>query len=396
MRNYLVVGAGVSGLTAAFELAEQGNEVTVLESDSAVGGKVLSYCCKATDECSRCGVCVAHTQIHSSIQHPRIRIITGAEIISVVNRGGKITAQVNRLNPSLDVKKCIWCDACISACPEGCIGKYSRGELIQYRIDFKKCRIHRGQHCLECAEVCPSKAVFVQSESTRLTFSADGALITIGHEPYDAERKIRFGYRRHRKVITGLEAEEILSLRSYLYNPGERVAFIQCVGSRDPQIGRNYCSSVCCAYAMRLAQMLQYKNKDAEIAIYYIDLQNFDKTFTAFRKNLVKGGVHLIRGIPFRIDETSQGTLRLLTENTANGGEDKAEYDVVVLSVGLGPSAGAPHIAGLFGLESDEFGFLSSKKENVFLSGTCNEPMSIPECMLSARAVVLEMGKLRS
>jgi len=392
MGKILIVGSGISGCTTAFELAQQGNTVEIIESSNSIGGKVLSYGCKATDECSRCGVCVAHTEINNAFHHHNVNINVGATINSVVNNG-KIAANITINNPSIDYNKCISCDSCIHACPTNCITKYKRGELVQYIINYDHCLLQKGQQCTVCSDVCPTHAILSTKKESELTITADTALIATGHKIYDAEKKVRFGYGRIKNVITGLEAEEILKRQTYLGEPSNNIAFVQCVGSRDPQIGRNYCSSICCAYALRLAKMIKYYHKEAQITIYYIDIQNFDKVFTSWHRELVKSGVNFVRGIPFNIEQTNNGKLKLHIENMDNS-VIVAEHDIAVLSVGLGPADDSKRMKDLFNLETDEFGFFSSKTKNVFVSGTCAKPQSIPESMALARAIAHEMDKL--
>jgi heterodisulfide reductase subunit A len=390
MSKYLVIGAGISGCTAAHALANQGHQVDVIDSSNAIGGAILGYTCKATDECSRCGVCVAHTQLHNTLKHPDITVTVGASLQSVT-QNGSLSTTVSRQNPSISHQECIACDACIRPCPEQCITRIQRGELVQYAIDYAACRLHKGESCSICADACPTKAIFAQTATTEMSISSDKALIATGHDPYDATKKIRFGYGRLDNVITGAEAEEILSRQTYLRNSEDSIAFIQCVGSRDPRIGRNYCSSVCCAYAMRLARVIKYRNSDTPVTIYYIDFQNFDKTFTLFKKGVEESGVHFFRGIPFNIEYSSSSEkLRLRIENM-NGEDTIVEHDMVVLSVGMGPAIESEKIAGLFSLTRDDFGFFSSPSPQVFVSGTCKEPLSIPDSMTAARAIAVEM-----
>ena len=391
MGKYAIIGAGISGCTAAIELAGQGHEVTLFETKSVIGGAILDYACKATDECSRCGVCVALTQIFQALQHQRITTILGASIQAVNKHDTRLDLRITRNNPTIDYRACTSCDRCISACPEECITKIHRGELIQYRIDYEKCLLHQGKACGVCAESCPQQAISVKSPLAEMTFSSDAVLIAAGHAPYNAAHHVRFGYGRLDKVITGIEAEEILGRQSSLGSPSEDIAFIQCVGSRDPRIGRNYCSSVCCAYALRLARMIKYRHPETSVTIYYIDIQHFDKTFSLFRKSVEESGVRFVRGLPFLIDRAGNGKLKLHIENME--GEDTiVEHDRVVLSVGMGPADDASQCASLFGLQRDQFGFFtSSSRPNVFVSGTCQEPQSISESMTAARASALEM-----
>ena len=109
MKSALVVGAGVTGCSAALELARRGTSVTVLERSGRLGGKVLSYCCKATDSCSRCGVCIAHDAIAEAIRHPKIRFLPNAAIESVDDSGARISVTATVAGPRIDLRACIDC-----------------------------------------------------------------------------------------------------------------------------------------------------------------------------------------------------------------------------------------------------------------------------------------------
>jgi heterodisulfide reductase subunit A len=400
MSKYLILGSGISGCTAGLELARLGHEVQIIERENRFGGKVLDYCCKATDGCSRCGVCVATSELHEALHHPGVQLTVGAGLTEV-DTGARLSARVVRNNPAVDYKRCLACDACVSACPVGCITRLSKGELVQYAVDFERCLLHQGKSCSACADACPAGAISAGAAQSPLSFSPDRVLVATGHQSYEAARKVRFGYGRLEGVLTGEQAEEILTREMSLGSPSDRVAFIQCVGSRDPKEGRNYCSSVCCAYALRLARMLKYRSPESQITVYYIDLQSFDKNFTTLRNELHELGVRFVRGIPFRVERSAAGTLELLIDDPAGGaaGASTVEVDRVVLSVGMEPDREAARVAELFGLERNEFGFFpgpnapsGDAKEKVFVCGTCREPQTISDAMASARAVALQMS----
>ena len=328
MKRYLVIGSGVAGGTAAGELARQGHRVFILESAGRIGGKVLSYCCKATDSCSRCGVCVAHARIADALRHPRISVMTGARIEKVENGGGATVVSGFFSNPSIAHSMCTDCGACTEVCPAGSISRYSRGGLTFIAIDYASCLLHNGKKCSACADACPAGAIRTAGgPKRRFTVAADGVLIATGHETFNPIVKARLGYGRLPGVMTGLEAEQVLSRQDWLPAPvnggggdsagvpARSVAFIQCVGSRDPRLKRNFCSSVCCAYALRMSRMLKARNPDMDITVYYIDIQNFDKVFTPFRAELDRMGIRFVRGIPSAVTRTGGQRLSLLIED---------------------------------------------------------------------------------
>ena len=395
MARYLVIGGGVTGLSAALDLATSGHDVEVVERKSVVGGEVLAYCCKATDSCARCGVCVAHRRIAEALRHPRVRVHTGSTLTAADTGGDRIALQIACALPSIDYRLCVGCDRCAEACPEKCITRVARAELLQYRIDHSSCRLHRGIACTACVDACPAGAVTAGASGRRESLTARACLVATGHEPFAAADKPRYGYGRVGGVITGREAEEILSRAGALGENVKSVAFVQCVGSRDPAAGRPWCSAACCAYAVRLARMLRHRDPASEVTVYYIDLQSFDKCFPGFRDEVSALGVELVRGVPFRMDETSDGRVRVSVE-AQGAAPSTREHDRVVLSVGLGPASGSASLAALLGLGSDSAGFFRSAAPNVLVAGTCARPQTIPECIGEAAAMAGRMQGLAS
>ena len=392
MGRIVIVGAGITGSTAALELARLGHSVSVLEASNRIGGKVLDYCCKATDECTRCGVCVAHTAIAEAMAERKVTFHTGVTIDDVRSLPKTTRLTATQKQPTVTHSKCTQCNACVAACPAKCITKYDRGGLVQYIIDHDACLRSKGKRCMACVTACPTGAISGAARSTQLDVSADAVLVATGHEAYDPAGKAHLGYSRLDNVITGEQAEEILSRQDFLCSPTEDVAFVQCVGSRDPEIGRNYCSAVCCSYATRMAKVLKYRNPKSRVTVYFIDLQNFDKAFTDFRRRLVDQGVELVRCVPCVIERTAEGKLRLEAE-AADGGRIIAEHDAVVLSTGIGPNRNVEHVARQFGLDRDEFGFLKSGPR-VVVAGTCAAPQSINDSMAAAKAVAAELSSM--
>jgi heterodisulfide reductase subunit A-like polyferredoxin len=388
MSRFLIVGAGISGCSAAVQLAEDGHQVLLLDRASGAGGKITEYGCKATSACSLCGVCMAAARIRQALDRKEITFLPSAFLREVNNDGRTIFVQVEQDSPRIDYRRCLRCDRCVSACAQGCVRKVVCGELVEYRIDRRGCPADGS--CRECAAACPAGAITIGEKPDVHNLQADAVLVSSGHQPFRAAEDLRFGYGLFPAVLTAVEAEALLRGSKSLDPEVKSIAFIQCVGSRDPRRKRNYCSGVCCGYALRLARMIRYFNPEVDVSVYYIDLQNFDKTFTLLKKELIDAGIHFRRCIPGRIEQKCGGALTLHFESEA-GEPDQAQHDRVILSVGLGPEENAPELAGLFGLEQNREGFFSSRLPNVYVSGTCERPASISECMTRAAVTAARM-----
>jgi len=396
MSTYIVVGSGVAGCAAALAFAKAGNKVELLEAEGRIGGKVLSYCCKATDSCSRCGVCTAHDLFAQILAHPGVAIRTAVDLRTVREAGGRTSVRVGASGPWIDPKACIDCGRCVPACPSRAIRRYARGGVSFHHIEGTQCADAPDAPCPSCRNACPTGAIHAADPAGTLK-KADGVLLALGHRPFDPALKPRLGYGRFPNVFTGAEAEEILSRRTTLTRADaastaapRSVAFIQCVGSRDPLLKRNWCSAVCCAYALRLARLLAHRDPGAEITVYAIDVQDFDKALTPLRAELEAKGVKIVRGVPSSVDSAAGGRLRLLVEDPKSGART-AEHDAVVLSVGLGPDPRARATAARFGLDPDADGFLPEGGGGVRAAGTCAAPQGIPGSMAQGRAAALEL-----
>jgi heterodisulfide reductase subunit A len=235
-------------------------------------------------------------------------------------------------------------------------------------------------------ETCPDGAVNLEGEPEEISVSADAVVIAGGYQAFDPNEKPRFGYGRVPGVITALELDSMLRMNNFSpAGPNGDVhsaAFIQCVGSRDVRLGRNYCSTVCCGYALRMARLLRHRFPGFEPSMFYMDIQTFDRDFEA-RLKAAAEEVRLIRAIPSEIrrGDDDRPVLVFQSEDTERFVES---YDLVVLSIGISPSKSSGMLSGLFGVEMNEDGFLgrggedvATNVEGVFLAGTIQGPGSI-------------------
>jgi len=266
-----------------------------------------------------------------------------------------------------------------------------------------RCLAGQVEGCIECGECerrCEAKAIVYGQKEETLDVNVGAIILSPGYEVFNASVKPEFGYGRFPNVITALEFERILSasgpysgqvLRPYDRTHPKRIAFIQCVGSRDFE--RDYCSSICCMYATKEAIIAkEHAGADLECDIFFMDMRAFSKGFEEYYERAKQLGVNYIRFRPAAVEEnpeTRNLTIKYVVEN-----EKKAsrEYDMVVLSTGIQPPCHAEKISQTFGIDLNEYQFcrtstfrpVESNREGIYVAGPFAEPKDIPETVTEA------------
>ena len=394
-KHVLVVGAGISGIASALELADEGFSVCLIEKEAAIGGYAASFCCKATDVCSKCSVCVVPQRIKEAAIHPQILLLTDSTVQKVSGEVGDFRVAITQRPRYIDTERCIACGLCADVCPVEPKAVYlpsAEAVPFSYVLDERLCVRFKGEDCNLCRESCPTKAVSFEPDPKRQELKVGAIIIATGFDVFDAKRKGTLGYGRYPNVLTGLDLERMFNREGSVKLPSngkkpQNIAFIQCVGSRDEDIGNGYCSQVCCKYAMRFARLLRYQNPEAEVTIFYIDLQTAGKGFGEFYEES-KETIRFIRGIPVEICETPSGSLEVRYEDLSEGRVTRQDFDLVVLSVGITPRKDSWEVARTLGINLGEHGFFDTSDplestatnvEGIFLAGTCQGSKDIPD-----------------
>ena len=337
-KHVAIIGGGITGIAAAEELSRREISVTIVEKSSYVGGHASRLSCKATEACVKCGACMVHDHLARIAGRKNIHLLTETRIVDVDQTAG-----------------------------------FSLG----YR-----------------SQPAPNDAIEPDTEGRSGQLQADAVLISSGFMPYDPTGK-PYGYGRFPDVITTLDAEQILQTHGSLIRPSDgaapkRIAFIQCVGSRDKRIGHPWCSRICCGSSLKTAGLVLHQHPETAVTFFYIDVQSFGKDFQIYYDRIQRK-VRLVRAIPGGIVADENGCLNLAYFDPDTNRSIEAPYDMAVLAVGLSPSADNRQLAALLGIDLDEYGFFKADglasdaiSRGIFSAGASLAPMSIADSIESA------------
>ncbi|MDD1748001.1 MAG: FAD-dependent oxidoreductase, partial [Methanomassiliicoccales archaeon] len=231
-----------------------------------------------------------------------------------------------------------------------------------------------------------------------------------GYEVFDAALKKEYGYGEFKNVVSSLEFERILSatgpFQGHVVRPSDhitpqKVAFLQCVGSRDEKVGNNYCSSVCCMYALKQAIIAQEHTQGLKPTIFFMDVRAFGKEFEDYRARAENEyGIKMFKGVRVAsVDEDPE--TKKLTVRYSNGADIFSEdYDLVVLSVGFEPPADAHKLSDVLGFKLNKYGFadtevfspLSTSRKGIYVTGAFSAPKDIPQSVAEASGAASKAG----
>jgi len=423
--DVLVVGGGISGIQAALDLGDTGFRVYLVDKSPAIGGKMSQL--DKTFPTNDCSMCIESPKFIECSRHPNIDILTNTEVVRVEGKAGTFRISLNRKPRYVLEDKCTGCTTCFEYCPVQVPDPYNQNlslskaihihfsqavPLISY-IDPETCLYLQDEKCNICVGVCKTNAIDLHQKPEKLEVEVGAVVLSPGYEPFDPAVRGDYGYGKIKNVVTSLEFERILSAtgpyEGEIRRPSDgkhpqRIAWIQCVGSRQVIPGGNtYCSSVCCAYTQK--QVILTKDHYAEIdaAVFHNDIRAFGKDFERYYQRAANlPGVRFIRSyvsIGKEIPESKNVTIRYATDAA---GVKEEEFDLVVLSVGLSPPRDAADLASKFGIELNSYGFCKTNPVNpvetsrpgIFVSGAFQGPVDIPESVVSASAANALCGQL--
>lgn len=416
-RSVAVIGGGVAGIEAALTLADSGIKVYLIEKNPTIGGHMATL--NEVFPTNDCSICILAPKMSDVWNHENIEVITNAEIDEINGSVGNFRIKVIKHPRYVDESKCKGCiDDCSSVCPVEIPNEFDYGIGVRKAIYIpipQSTPLYAAidwEHCIGCRlceKACQPKAVDFSQQPETLEIKAGAIIVATGYKIFDARRKTEYGYGRFKNVITTIELERLLSASGptmgRLLRPSDstvpkRIAFIQCVGSRDEKTNK-YCSRVCCMVSLKNAYAIKERYHDAEITIFYIDIRAFGRMYEEFYRRVQEAGVRFIRGKVGEIIENENGNLIVSYESTLEGEVREEEFDLVVLSIGI---EGNRDVATKLGLGIGEDGFFEvahpklrpaeTNVKGIFLAGCASGPRDIQDSVASAGLAAAKAAQL--
>ena len=322
-------------------------------------------------------------------------------------------------------EKCTGCTTCVEYCPVEYPDKFNQGisqnkavhvyfsqaiPLISY-ID-ESCIYLKEKKCKICEGVCQNDAIDLNQKAEKVNVNVGAIILSSGIKPYNPEVKDEYRYREFQNVITSMDYERLLSstgpyegevLRTSDKKHPQKLAWIQCVGSRRVTPGDNsYCSGVCCTYTQKQVILTKDHDVDAECTIFHNDIRSFGKDFERYYQRAEQlPGVEFIRSYASIVREDPETKNVFLRYSTTDEGVKEEEFDMVVLSVGLNPPEKNKELAEKFGIELNRHGFceatqttpIETTRPGVFVSGAFQGPTDIPESVFTASGAGAQVGE---
>jgi heterodisulfide reductase subunit A2 len=263
--------------------------------------------------------------------------------------------------------------------------------------------------CHECLAVCPADAIRLDARAQELEVGVGSVIVSTGYTLFPADAKPQYGYGRFQNVITGVQMERLLApTRPYntVLRPSdgkvpERIAYVMCTGSRDETVGNPLCSKFCCMYSIKQNQLIMGALPLADVTVHYIDIRTPGKGYDEFFEQAKAMGAQFVKGRVASIAEAEGGNLRLRYEDVDNGGHvAEAEYDLVVLAVGVRPNLETQTLFPDGTLDFDDLDYVAEPDADVnpaatsipgvFVAGAASGAKDIPESILHAGAAVAQ------
>lgn len=405
-QTILVVGGGIGGVTAALEAAEAGYDVVLLERSPSLGGRVAQLNRYFPKLCHpTCGLEINFQRLK---KNRRVKVYTMATVGAVTGGRGDFTVGV-KLAPRHVKPNCTACGDCATAAETSLPNPFNYGldtvkaAYLPHEMAYPMRYVVAPQvvgtpEGVRIKAACKYDAVDLDERERSFDLKAGAIVWATGWQPYDAAALTAYHYDDSPDIVTNVEMERLAAhdgptggriLRPSTGEPPQRVALIQCAGSRDYN-HLPYCSRICCLASMKHAAYLREQYAEVEVDVYYIDIRAHDKLENFYRKLRNDPQVRWIKSKPASIVPGPDGRPLVCGEDTLTREIYRTAYDMVVLAVGMQPSRAAD--AAPIALPVDDYGFIvpESSRDGVLSAGVASGPLDVSMSVQSATAAALK------
>ena len=411
----LIIGAGIAGMQAALDVANSGYEVVLVEKLPSIGGRMAQL--SETYPTLDCAQCILTPRTVEVGHHDRIKLVTYSEVEEVTGQVGDFRARIRRHPAYVNWEACTGCGLCQEKCPKRVVSEFERGlgrrkaiytlspQAVPNKpvLDRESCLHFQRDRCRVCEKVCPVGAIDLEQEGNTIEERAGCIVVATGYDLYAMDRLGEYGHGDLANVIDGLAFERMLSASGptagQILRPSDgaepkEVVFVQCAGSRDPELGVPYCSKICCMSTAKHAMLYKHRVPDGQAYVFYIDVRSAGKHYEEFVVRTVEENRTIyLRGKVSRVFEEGDKVV-VWGVDTLSDRQVEISADLVVLATPMTPGSGTAQLAKMLGLHTDEAGFLSeldatmrpveTSRAGIFVAGACVGPKDIPETVAQA------------
>jgi heterodisulfide reductase subunit A len=425
----LVVGGGIAGMQSSLDLADSGFRVYLLDKSPSIGGAMAQL--DKTFPTNDCAMCIMAPKLVETGRHRNIDLLTNAHLEKVEGDAGKFKVTITKRSRYVDESKCTGCGLCTQKCPVEVVDDYNKGLKVRKAIYVRYPQsvpliftIDRD-HCIgcgNCERTCKAGAIVYGQEGETIELNVGSIIVSPGFDEFDLLQKRReYGYGRFPNVVSSLELERMLSATGpyggLVLRPSDgevvkKMAFVQCVGSRDRSIGNPYCSSVCCMFAIKEAVIAQEHNPGLGATIFFMDMRAFGKEFDDYYIRAEKEhGIRFVKNNRISSIFEDPETNNLLVTYIDEGQLVTEVFDFVALAVGMTAPKDAKDLSEKLGIELNPYDFcatdilfspLETSRPGIYVGGAFGAPKDIPDSVSEASGaaakassvIASERGKL--